>query len=126
MKFPEFFCNIKLVQFTDYDIECIQKAKSIIDTDLKSHYNIPLIAMKVNMGMTKLKTGFKLYYRIGLYAYLKKQRMIKAAELIVNTNKTIKQIAYDTGFKHSNNFIKAFVSFHGLTPKRYREYFSAE
>jgi AraC-like DNA-binding protein len=114
------------VEFTDYDIECIQKAKSIIDTDLRSHYCIDQISMKVNMGKTKLKTGFKLYYKISLYAYLKKQRMIKAAELIVNTNKTVKQIASDTGFKHSTNFIKAFVAFHGLTPKRYRNYFSAE
>ena len=112
--------------FTDYDIECIQKAKSIIDTDLRNHYSIDLIATKVNLGKTKLKVAFKLYYRIGLYAYLKKQRMIKAAELVVSTNKTIKQIAHDTGFKHSNNFIQAFVRFHGLTPKGYRQYFSAE
>jgi AraC family transcriptional activator of pyochelin receptor len=114
------------VEFTEYDINCIQKAKSIIDSDLRSHYSIDLIAMKVNLGKTKLKIGFKLYYTIGLYAYLKKQRMIKAGELIVNTNNTIKQISSDTGFKHPTNFIKAFVSFYGLTPRRYRQSFSAE
>lgn len=47
-----------------------------------------------------------------------------AAELIVETDKTIKQISRLTGFKYSSNFTKAFVSHHGLTAAKYREYFS--
>ena len=110
--------------FTDYDIECIKNAKQIIDAHLEKHYSIDSLAVKVNIGTTKLKSGFRKYYHLGLFTYLRKQRMIKAAELIVETDKTIKQIARLTGFKYSSNFTKAFVSHHGLTPARYRDYFS--
>jgi len=111
------------VQFTDYDIECIKNAKQIIDAHLERHYRIEFLAYKVNIGRTKLKSGFQRYYCLGLFSYLRKQRMIKAAELIVETDKTIKQIATLTGFKYASNFSKAFVTFHGLTPGKYREYF---
>lgn len=112
------------MQFTDYDIDCIKNAKLIIDANLERHYRIEFLAAKVHIGTTKLKSGFRKYYSLGLFSYLRKQRMIKAAELIVETNKTIKQVATLTGFKYSSNFTKAFVSHHGLTPAKYREYFS--
>ena len=114
------------MQFSDYDIECIKKAKAIIDADISRHYTIEFIAGKTRMGETKLKKGFKQYYKLGLFTYLRKQRMIKAAELIVETNKTIKQIAKTSGFNHSSNFITAFTSYHGLTPTKYRSYFLNE
>ena len=112
------------VQLKDYDIECIQKAKKIIVSDLSIHYRIELIATKVNLGKTKLKIGFRLYYGIGLYSFLKKQRMIKAAELLIGTDRTIKQISRSVGFKHASNFTKAFGAYHKFTPGKYRKYFS--
>jgi AraC-like DNA-binding protein len=46
--------------------------------------------------------------------------MIKAAELLVETNKTIKEIARATGYKYRSNFISAFTGYHGLPPSKYR------
>ncbi|HEU5053447.1 MAG TPA: hypothetical protein VFT78_10050, partial [Hanamia sp.] len=66
------------MSFTDYDIECIKKAKSIIDADTSVHYSIETLAEKVSLGKTKLKMGFRLKFKMGLFAYLKEQRMIKA------------------------------------------------
>lgn len=124
LNFSRFFFNRTYVQLNDYDIECIQKAMTIIADDLASHQNIAQIARKVNLGTSKLKKGFKLHYGMGLYSFLKKQRMIKAAELLAGTNKTIKQIARSAGFKHASNFTKAFGSYHGITPGKYRKTFS--
>lgn len=112
--------------FTEYDKECIQKAKEFIDSDIGRHMSIEFIATRAGIGATKLKIGFKQYYYLGLYTYLRRQRMIKAAELIVGTNKTIKDIAKQMGFKYPSNFIKSFSKYHGLTPFRYRTYFSEE
>lgn len=112
--------------FTEYDKECIQKAKEFIDSDIGRHMSIEFIATSAGIGATKLKIGFKQYYHLGLYTYLRRQRMIKAAELIVGTNKTIKDIAKQMGFKYPSNFIKSFSNYHGLTPFRYRTYFSEE
>ena len=112
------------MHLTDYDIECINKAKELIDANLGTHFTIEFIAVKATIGKTKLTIGFRQYYGMGLYSYLRKQRMIKAAELMAETRRTIKQIAGDTGFKYASNFTKAFAAYHGLTPGKYRELFS--
>jgi AraC-like DNA-binding protein len=114
------------VIFTDYDIECFQKAKSMIDADTSRHYSIEFIAEKVGIGKTKLKIGFKEYFKTGLFTYLREQRMIKAAELLVESNKTIKEIAKATGYKYRTNFISAFTNYHGLPPSKYRNLFSTK
>lgn len=114
------------MEFTDYDIECIKRAKSIIDADTSRHYSIEFIAEKIGIGKTKLKIGFKKYFRMGLFTYLREQRMIKAAELLVHSNRTIKEIAKATGFKYYSNFISAFTTYHGLPPSRYRDFFSTK
>jgi len=108
------------MQFYEYDIECIEKARKLIDADISSHTTIAVLAMKSGIGESKLKAGFKKFYGSSPYAYLRKQRMIKAAELIIETNKTMKQIAKATGFKHSNNFINAFRAHYDITPRQYR------
>ena len=112
--------------FTEYDKECIQKAKELIDADIGRHYNIEFLAVKSGIGASKLKIGFKQFYHLGLYTYLRRQRMIKAAELLAQTDKTIGAISRIMGYKHTSNFIKAFASYHGLTPFRYRVYFSED
>ncbi len=83
-------------------------------------------AEKIGVGKTKLKIGFKKYFKMGLFAYLREQRMIKAAELLVHSNKTIKEIAKATGFKYYSNFVSAFTTYHGLPPSRYRDFFSTK
>ena len=110
--------------YSDYDIECIEKARELIDANLATHFNLEFIAIKVALGKTKLTRGFRKYYGMGLYSYLRKQRMTKAAELLAGTRKTIKQIASVTGFKYPSNFTKAFTVFHGVTPGKYRHLFS--
>jgi AraC-like DNA-binding protein len=109
------------VQLSDYDIDCIKNVKLIIDGHLESHYSIEFLAAKVNIGSTKLKKGFRKCYGLGLFTYLRKRRMIKAAELLVATDKTIKQIAKLTGFKYSSNFTNAFFTHYKITPAKYRQ-----
>jgi len=51
--------------------------------------------------------------------------LIKAKQLLLETGKTIKQIAKETGFRHSNNFTKAFSAYYGIAPNRYRKLHSS-
>lgn len=114
------------MSFSDYDIECFEKAKSVIDADISRHYSIEFIAEKIGIGKTKLKIGFKKYFRMGLFTYLREQRMIKAAEHLVHSNKTIKEISKATGYKYYSNFITAFTTYHGMPPSKYRNLFSTK
>lgn len=109
------------MNFSAYEIECIEKSKKIINSDISRHFSIFAIAASVGMGATKLKKGFKDLYGMGLFAYLRQQRMLQAAALLVTTHKTIKEIARNIGFRYRGNFITAFSSYYGISPARYRK-----
>lgn len=112
--------------FSEYDMECIEKAKKIIDADISRHLSISFIAATTGIGTTKLKKGFKDLYGIGLFGYLRRQRMIQAEKLVITTNKTIKEISKISGFLHRANFITSFSSYYGVSPARYRKTYSAK
>lgn len=101
-------------------MECINKAKALIDKDISRHFAIDEIATTVGIGATKLKKGFKQQYGLGLFAYLRKQRMELAGTLLRNTYKTIKQIAKATGFHYTSNFNSSFTRYYKTSPARYR------
>ncbi len=109
------------MHFSAYEIECIEKAKKIIDSDISRHFSIFAIAASVSMGATKLKSGFKQMYGVAPFTYLREQRMQRATTLLTGTNKTIKEISKITGFKYRSNFITSFSSFYGMPPGRYRK-----
>ncbi len=110
-----------VLKLSPYDIECLEKAKGLIEADLSRHIPVAELAQKVAMGKTKLKIGFQQLYRYPVYTYLQRQRMILAMELLTCTYKTLKQIARHCGFHHNNNFITAFNRHYGITPGQVRK-----
>jgi AraC family transcriptional activator of pyochelin receptor len=109
------------LQLTDYDIECLNKAKVLIEADLSVHFTIATIAEKTGMGATRLKKLFKGYFGSPLFTYLHQQRMQRAKQLLEDTNNPIKAVAKKTGYHHSRNFITAFTRYHGITPGELRK-----
>jgi len=101
---------------TAYDIECLQKAKQIIENNTREHHHVSYIARTVGMSATKLKAGFKQYYGSGLFAFLTELRMKEARSLLEENKLAIKAISKAMGYKHVSNFSKAFKKKFGITP----------
>lgn len=108
------------VRLSSYDMERLQKVRALIDTNVARHHSIREIALYAGMSTTKLKDGFKELYGMGLYHYLKKQRLEKGKYLIENTDKTLWEISRSLGYKHVCNFITAFKKEFGKSPGLWR------
>ncbi|HEY8660113.1 MAG TPA: AraC family transcriptional regulator [Hanamia sp.] len=108
------------MHLTDYDIECIKKAKDFIDANFKRHHPIAEIAAYAGISQTRLKKEFKEIFNKGLYEYLHEGAMLKAVSLLENTDKTIKEISRTLGYKYPNNFCIAFKKRFGKTPGKWR------
>jgi AraC-like DNA-binding protein len=106
---------------TKYDIGCLHKAKQLIHKDPSKHYTIPEIARHVGFSNSKLKTGFKKLFGMGLYKYLQHERMEKGKYLLRNTEKTLKEISRSLGYKYSNNFSTSFKKQFGIPPEAWRK-----
>jgi AraC family L-rhamnose operon transcriptional activator RhaR len=53
-------------------------------------------------------------------AYITQVQLSKAKRLLLTSDKIIKQVAYETGFKNPSNFTFAFERNVGLTPTAFR------
>ena len=53
--------------------------------------------------------------------YLNRYRIEKARNLLVTTNKTVSEIAFDCGFSGSSYFSKIFKGYTGITPREYKK-----
>lgn len=108
------------MQLREYDRECIQKAKEIIDANFRNHHPIGEIATMAGISSTRLKAGFKQMYGKGLYGYLHEGALLKAQSLLQYTDKTIKEISRTVGYRYPNNFGSAFKKQFGMTPAKWR------
>jgi len=94
----------------------VLEAKDIILKDLKQHFTIQEISQKVQLSKSKLKEEFKKQFGMGLFEYLLQARMHQARDLLIETDKPIKEISSLTGYEHLTGFITAFRSYFGYTP----------
>ena len=93
--------------------------KDIIE-NFNSDINIDLLAKKSGYSSVHFINIFKKIYGCTPKKYLLNIRMQKAKELLVNTNKSSKEIAYLCGFHDELYFIRYFKRNNNVTPTEYR------
>ena len=75
----------------------------------------------IGLNETKLKFAFKMQFGVCIYQYVVKGRMERGKSLLEGTEKSIKQIAYELGYRTSWAFILAFRKAFSMTPMQYRK-----
>jgi AraC-like DNA-binding protein len=66
----------------------------------------------------KLKQGFRLLFNSPVIDFLINYRLERAHELLMNSQKTISEIAFETGYSSPAYFGKAFKKKYGYSPRR--------
>ena len=94
--------------------------KAYIDSHFSENITLELLAATFFFTKEYLSRLFKKRYSCGIYDYVLQVRMENAKLLLQDKNLQIQQIAYQTGYKDSNYFSKAFKTFYGISPTEYR------
>ena len=68
-----------------------------------------------------LSRFFKQHLGMTFQEYLKKIRLGQAARLLTTTDRTVTDIAFESGFNNLSNFNRHFRAAYGISPKEYRE-----
>lgn len=101
---------------------CIsEKIIDLIHTKYKEDLTLTGLAQVFYMNPAYLGQLFKKETGQSLNAYLRNYRVTQAKRLLLNTNLTVTQIAYESGFQNLRSFYLAFGNQEGKTPKEYRE-----
>ena len=91
---------------------------------VKDNYRSPLTmeALTGISGMSEshILRAFKRHLGCPPFQYISGLRLQAAAEALIQTDKTITEIALDLGFSDSNYFTRAFRKHLGISPREYR------
>ena len=82
------------------------------------------IAQKFNISHVTLNRQLKQTNNLSMGKYLKLVRLMHARELLLNTNKSIELVAYESGFSITRVLNRNFKSWKYKTPTEYRNEFS--
>lgn len=92
---------------------------------LSEHYQEPLqirdVANRANLNESYAATLFKTTFSMTILDYLTQHRIAHAQRLLVTTNRSVLEIAFDAGFGSSSQFYSSFVKACGQTPLAYRK-----
>ncbi|MDX8338787.1 AraC family transcriptional regulator [Draconibacterium sp. IB214405] len=73
-----------------------------------------------NMSLSSFKRMFNSVYNISPGKWLTQKRLDLAAHLLLTTDKTVGQIAFESGFEEPSSFIRVFKQKLNCTPLQYR------
>ena len=111
-------CRTRL---STYEVECLQKARSLLMANLESPPSLKELAHAVGLNQTKLKKGFKALFGQTVYGYFRTYRVELARQLLLEGEDSISEVASTVGYTNISHFSAAFKERHGVTPSRYRK-----
>lgn len=95
-----------------------------INEHFQEYIQVGDIAQKFNISHVTLNRQLKQTNNLSMGKYLKLVRLMHARELLLNTNKSIELVAYESGFSNTRVLNRNFKSWKYKTPTEYRNEFS--
>jgi AraC-like DNA-binding protein len=94
-----------------------------IKTDFDSNITLDTLALMANMSKWTFLRSFKKVFDMTPIQYLMNIRIAKATTMLLDTNKSISEIAMEVGFNDSNYFSRQFKKIKGMNPRSFRASF---
>jgi len=111
----------KQQQFSGKHIEqIIRYARFHMRQNIPREIDMKVLADEQNIGYSYFRKKFKEYTGISPHQYHLELKIMRARELLVSTNKTIKEICFEVGFESSHYFSRFFKQKVGVSPSELR------
>jgi len=105
------------VKFSDYDLEALDKARSILTKEYSNPPSILELSKIIKLNEFKLKLGYKARFNETPYKTILNCRMAKGKELLENSDLNVQEIANSLGYKQACNFTKSFIDTYNIRPR---------
>lgn len=102
-------------------IEKINTAKGIIRENIDNMITPEMISDMLNVSYSWFRKMFKQYTGVSPAQYITQIKLQKAKMLLLNTNKTIKEIAFELHYEDTAYFSTTFKKHVGQPPREYKE-----
>ncbi len=92
----------------------------IVENMSNTHLDSNLLMEEFAMSKTQLYRKVKAITDHTPHGFIKKYRLIKAANLLKNSDKTISEVAYETGFNNRSYFYRSFKEEYHCSPSDFK------
>jgi AraC-like DNA-binding protein len=106
--------------YSSRDKDMFFMAKSMIEQQYRNPPSLCKLALMVGTNVDKLKKGFKILFGTTVFGYLSDYRMNLASQYLLDTDKTIQEIADTIGYEYHSHFTTAFKRKFYVSPQEYR------
>lgn len=110
----------------NYNNKRIETVMEYMKQNFDKQITLAEAARLVNMGEVSFSRFFKQQTTVTFIESLIEIRLAHASRLLIDTNKSISEIAYHCGFNNLSNFNRAFKQKKKSTPKKFRENMSGK
>lgn len=101
--------------------DAVENARIYLEKNYEQDISLDEVASEVGLSPSYLSRKFKERYQLGFLEYLTELRINQAADLLINKNIKINEVARRVGYRDGNYFSKVFKRETGLNPSEYRE-----
>lgn len=116
----------KQQDFTGKHIEqVIQKIRFLIHENIEEKIDLPKMAGSHQIGYAYFRKMFKKYTGVSPHQYQLELKVLRARELLLTTDRSIKEISYQLGFNSIYYFSRFFKVKTGVSPSELRKNQSA-
>ncbi len=105
------------------NLALIEQIHSYILENISSPLSVDNICSKFFVNRQKLHTLFKKHFNDSVKHFILIKRLETAKDLLLNSDKSVEDIAYETGFSNYNYFIRVFRSTIGVPPLQFKKQF---
>lgn len=97
------------------------KIKDYVENHISEQLTVSNICKDLYMSKTGLYTIARDMFGMGISDYVREKRIERGKRFLAETDLSITQIAYETGFSDANYFTRVFKTEVGTSPRAYRE-----
>ena len=105
----------------DADSAFVIKVREYIDNNYSKPITSYQVASILNMDVQEFEQAITLRTGRTFYEYINEVRVNRSVYLLMNSNKSVSEISYETGFSTPSNYNRIFKKRRGCTPKEFRE-----
>lgn len=97
----------------------VERALSFIEENLAFDLSLEAVAKKVSVSPIRFHNRFKSVFGKTLRDYVEEERIKKSVHLMLTTDMTLSEIAYQCGFSSQSYFNYVFLRRMKITPRKY-------
>lgn len=103
------------------DNALIQQTCCYLKKNICRKFVLADIARMMGSNRSKLAATFKRVLGVGVFEWLRKQRLLKAKYLLLHSELSIQEIGFDVGYENSANFSSAYKKQFDISPRQQRK-----